>query len=372
MTFLEKITSSDFEARLSDLRGNRPEIETLGYMLGDRLKEWAHSCGVATEDQLKAVSPPVPPHELRSIVAAPSEAVFLWTGIVDAMNFMATYKSHSENVNPRILDFGCGCGRMTRFLGLDRDLSVYGCDINDQLVEWCSANLPDVTTVKNGSMPPIPFEDETFDLVYSLSIFTHLPEEAALAWLTELNRVLAEDGIAILTTHGYPAMDTIAESEIHQQMFRLTSEAARNMRDRLEQEGFQYLRYDADVITAANAGDDYGNSFTHEGYIRSKWSEAGFDVVEFTPGGMRGWQDLTVLRKRKDMKKPSSKSGAQSGAKAKGSAKTKQSKPVKTTPPSSPPSPELDSRSQLLAEGNDQANQSVGKSWWKRLLSSRT
>lgn len=369
MSFLKEITSPDFEAKLADLRGNRPEIETLGYMLGDRLLEWAHSCGVATEDELRAASPPVPPHELRSIVAAPSEAVFLWTGIVDAMNFMASYRNHSDVENPRILDFGCGCGRMTRFLGLDPDLSVYGSDINNQLVDWCQAELPDVTTVKNEAFPPIPFEDEAFDLVYSLSIFTHLPEEAALAWLSELERVLAKDGIAILTTHGYPAMDTIAESEVHQQMFRLTSEAVRNMRDGLEREGFQYLRYDTDVITAANAGDDYGNSFTHEGYIRSKWTEAGFDVVEFIPGGMRGWQDLTVLRKRGGTKKPRSKSSAQSGAKVKGSAKTEQSKPVKTTPPPSPPSPELDSRPQLPAEGNDQANQSGGKSWWKRLLS---
>ena len=39
-------------------------------------------------------------------------------------------------------------------------------------------------------MPPLPFPDRFFDFVYSISIFTHLPEAMQFAWLEDINRVL--------------------------------------------------------------------------------------------------------------------------------------------------------------------------------------
>lgn len=299
MTFIERITKQELLARYQTLRDMRPDIEATSYMLGvPGMMNWLHSVGVATDEGLRAVSPPVPPHKLRSIVAAPSESVFLWTGVVDADSFMSLYEAHAgANTKPRILDFGCGCGRMTRFFGLDETVSISGTDINPQLADWCAANLDNVSTRTNGVAPPLDYADNSFDLVYSLSIFTHLPERNALAWLQEIYRVLAPGGVAILSTHGYPALKTITGSEQHQAMFKLTSAESSKIADRLEAEGFRYLRYSDDVITMADAGDDYGNSFTHENYIRRAWSKAGFGVAQFIPGGMRGWQDVTVLKK---------------------------------------------------------------------------
>ena len=70
------------------------------------------------------------------------------------------------------------------------------------------------------------------------------------------------------------------------------------MRDDFEIRGFQYIRCDPETLAAAKAGDDYGHSFTHERYIREEWPKAsGMEVVEFTPGGVRGWQATVVLRK---------------------------------------------------------------------------
>jgi hypothetical protein len=71
------------------------------------------------------------------------------------------------------------------------------------------------------------------------------------------------------------------------------------MRDDFKIKRFQYIRYDPETLAAAEAGGDYGNSFTHERYIREEWPKAsGMEVVEFTPGGVRGWQDTVVLRKK--------------------------------------------------------------------------
>jgi SAM-dependent methyltransferase len=299
---LDALTAPAMHARLAQLREQDPNFETLYYILGpERILEWAHSVGVASDHKLRDLAPEVPPHALRSIVAAPSESVFLWSGLKDAQ-MLATYLDrHVPDRRGRtveVLDFGCGCGRTTRFLQ-DLPLTrVHGTDINQALVGWCQFHLPAVSTTLNGTEPSLAFGDRAFDFIYSLSIFTHLPEKVMQGWLVELARITADGGIVLLTTHGYPAIDTISNSPQHQQIFQLSGDGAAKLRSDFDRDGFVYHRYTPDVIDQANAGDDYGNSFTHEDYIRRHWHGDLFEVVEFVPGGMRGWQDLTILRRR--------------------------------------------------------------------------
>lgn len=261
--------------------------------------EWVHSVGVATDEVLRSIAPPLPPYHLRSIVAASSESVFLWTGIADTINFLGIFNRHSapRASRKRVLDFGYGCGRMTRFFGQAPDLEVFGTDINVPTIAWCQANLQSVTSAANGFLPPLDYADGFFDLVYSLSIFTHLPEEGSRAWLKDIARILAPGGVAILTTHGLPAVNIIAESERHHAMFRVSRAEAESLRDNLEVKGFQYMLCDPETLAVAEAGDDYGHSFTHERYVREVWPQSGLEVVEFIPGGVRGWQDIVVLKK---------------------------------------------------------------------------
>lgn len=276
--------------------------EVLFYMLEgeERFLEWAHSAGVARDEVLRQISPPAPPLKLRSIVAAPSEPVFLWTGAFDANLFHGFFRRYWRGTTPapRVLDFGCGCGRMTRFLGQHPSLAVMGSDINKTLVDWCKSNLEAVETFENGAMPPLDLADGSVDFLYSLSIFTHLSEAAMTAWLVEIARVLDTEGIAVVTTHGPAALDVIAASEQHQSMFQLTPDEAVAIKDSLPAIGYKYLRYDADVLAAADAGEDYGNSFADHGYIEREWAKSGVEVVAILPGGLRSWQDVIVLRKR--------------------------------------------------------------------------
>lgn len=298
MSFVSRISSPEFVARAQALMAERPDVEATCYMLGQEgFLIWAHSVGVTIDEELRALAPPLPPLELRSIVAAASEPVFLWTGIADAKTFIDLYERYvpSRPEKVRVFDFGCGCGRMTRFYGLDPTIETFGSDINGRHVTWCQENLAGVTSVKNEVTPPLPFADASFDMIYSFSIFTHLPESAGLAWAAEIARVLAPGGIAFLTTHGYPALDIIAESETHHRMFSLTREETLAIREGLPAKGYHYLRYTDAVIAAADAGSDYGNSFAHEDYIRREWPKTGLKVLDFLPGGMRGWQDVTVV-----------------------------------------------------------------------------
>ena len=84
----------------------------------------------------------------------------------------------------------------------DRLGAVHGTDYNRQSIEWCRASLPGLSFQTNEFMPPLAYDTNSFDAVYCFSVFTHLSEEAQLAWADELLRVLRPGGVLICSTHG--------------------------------------------------------------------------------------------------------------------------------------------------------------------------
>ncbi len=102
--------------------------------------------------------------------------------------------------NKRVLDFGCGAGRTIRHLhDMAATSEVWGCDIDPACIAWNTENLgPSISFAVNDHAPPLPFESEMFDLVYALSVFTHIDTHWA-SWLLELHRILAPGGILVAT-----------------------------------------------------------------------------------------------------------------------------------------------------------------------------
>jgi ubiquinone/menaquinone biosynthesis C-methylase UbiE len=93
-----------------------------------------------------------------------------------------------------MLDFGCGCGRVIRNWRSLQGVNIYGSDYNHELIAWCDENLSFAHFDSNDLAPPLSYESNKFDLIYALSVFTHLPEELQLTWLQELTRVLQPGG----------------------------------------------------------------------------------------------------------------------------------------------------------------------------------
>jgi SAM-dependent methyltransferase len=294
------VTGDRMRRRIDELVASDPNVRTLSYLLGPQgLLQWAHCVGVATDDALARCVAPLPPLELRSIVADSDVAPFLYAGFMDASIAARVYEEYGpqREDRPAVLDFGCGCGRVMRFFDPGA-WTIYGSEINPHHAEWCNANLPGIRTLKNGFEPPLALPDASIDYVYTFSVFSHLSREGGAAWLADLARVLKPGGIAMITTHGPGAAQIIAGSAPHQSMFRLTAAEAAAIGDRLPTEGVIYLPYDQDVLDVAHAGPSYGNTFIDPGYAKRAWANDDLAVTAHLPGGVRGWQDVYVLTRR--------------------------------------------------------------------------
>lgn len=106
-----------------------------------------------------------------------------------------------------VLDFGASSGRVLRMIAAARpDLRCLGCDPNADAIAWASANLPMGEFFTSPIAPPLELADESVDLVYAISVWSHFAEAPALAWLAEMHRVLTPGGALVLTSHGFDCL----------------------------------------------------------------------------------------------------------------------------------------------------------------------
>src|SRR5205085_7059308 len=71
-----------------------------------------------------------------------------------------------------------------------------------KLIRWCREHLPFGQFDVNGLEPPLPYAEHQFDVVYAVSVFTHLTEPLQHEWMAELRRVVKPSGLVLFTTRG--------------------------------------------------------------------------------------------------------------------------------------------------------------------------
>jgi len=153
---------------------------------------------------------PLPPASLRRRWAVGAEE-YLQGGRGDVATVLETLHEAgvSQESIARILDFGCAEGRMIRHLLDGSQRELWGVDINAERVTWCQQHLaPPIRFATTTTMPHLPFADGYFDLVYAISVFTHI-SELADAWFLELLRVLRTGGYLYLTIHDEHSIDVL-------------------------------------------------------------------------------------------------------------------------------------------------------------------
>jgi SAM-dependent methyltransferase len=148
---------------------------------------------------------PIPPAKLRYKVSENNSIHnFLIVGerSVDCIESALQALGESVDKPLTVLDFGCGCGRTLawltkRFPGM----KCSGTDTDQEAIAWCRANLPATFTVNRAS-PPLDATGSQFDLIYAISVFTHLDEPQQQAWLAEFARLLKPGGWLLLSVYG--------------------------------------------------------------------------------------------------------------------------------------------------------------------------
>jgi 2-polyprenyl-3-methyl-5-hydroxy-6-metoxy-1,4-benzoquinol methylase len=145
---------------------------------------------------------PLPPGKLRvRVVGTADPDAFMHSSAHTADIIQTALAGSGVELGGSVLDFGCGCGRIARrWAGLGLDL--HGCDADEPAVRWCRENLPFMEARVNALEPPSPYESEQFDVIYAISILTHLTERVAHAWMAEWARMLKPGGTLLFSVHG--------------------------------------------------------------------------------------------------------------------------------------------------------------------------
>ena len=220
---------------------------------------------------------PLPPPKLLFRVTGTTEATWFVEGgrLTEELIRAALVRAGAplESLEA-ILDFGCGCGRVLRRWH-SLDARICGTDLSNSAIKWCRAHLPFVEVDVNRLEPPLAYDDASFDLVYAISVLTHLPVKTQLAWRDELRRVLRPGGHLLLTVLGEAAFE------------QLTAE-----------ERLIYAQGGCVVRWAEAAGSNFCMTVHSPEFVRDCLADA-WEFVEHVPRGALGSpeQDLVVLRK---------------------------------------------------------------------------
>ncbi len=95
----------------------------------------------------------------------------------------------------RVLDIGCGTGRIIQMLR-ERGAEIVAFDISEEMLGIVNRKFPNIECVV-GDSDELPFEDESFDLVLGLFWIVHLGDLRAS--FDEVYRVLKKGGRFILS-----------------------------------------------------------------------------------------------------------------------------------------------------------------------------
>ena len=181
-----------------------------------------------------------------------------------------------------VLDWGCGCGRVTRnFYALPKT-RVFGIDVDEDNVGWCRDHLNFGNYRVAPLRPPTDLPSRSFDLIIGISVLSHLGEQNQREWLAELSRLAKPGAILLLSTLGKSAA---ARSYWMAENWH-----------RWQRSGFAVNANDSNVPSVTPEDDYYVTAFLTESYIRKNWSSV-FEILDFIPSYISNHQDLVVMRK---------------------------------------------------------------------------
>lgn len=204
---------------------------------------------------------------------------------------------------PRILDFGGGWGRISRFFLRDtKPECIFIAETREFAIECLRATGDRCHVIHNQPRPPILELTGLFDLVYAYSVFSHLSEEYLHAWINYLLGVLRPGGSLVFTTRGQSFIDHL--EHLHSKTNKpheILQEYVRRLREELplpEEIRRRYLNGEFQFYPIGGAGectaDFFGETFIPKRYIEQNF---GPFFVDFNDNVLYVDQSVVVLQK---------------------------------------------------------------------------
>lgn len=216
-------------------------------------------------------------------------------GYASALGMPLSYDSS------KLLDFGCGWGRYLRFFRKDISIdNLFGVDIDPNILEVCRSCGVAGQLSRIFPSGKLPYPDKFFDCSIAYSVFTHLPENIHLHWVSELARVAKPGCVFVLTLESKRFLNFIASidrdnppSGWHAGLSHFQDKLGDCFSD-FDNGNFVYLPTGGGDFRAA---DVYGDAVVPRAYIERKWSGF-FNVIDYIDDPERFWQAVLIVQRK--------------------------------------------------------------------------
>ncbi len=111
------------------------------------------------------------------------------------------------------LDAATGLGYGAKILNMFFE-NVYGIDISDEALNYAKANYKG-PIFKKGNVLNLPFDDNSFEAVFSIETLEHLHRQAHNVYIKELVRVAKSGGVIFISTPNKPVYSSMHIVEDH-------------------------------------------------------------------------------------------------------------------------------------------------------------
>jgi SAM-dependent methyltransferase len=283
------------EAKLKGPEANRSPNELLSD-ISDDLWLWLCTEGYRRSPSLRSLLPGIPDETVQVTYTGGTGDVVLRDGWAAYKLFKMLHERHVGSIADcrKILDFGCGWGRIIRFFLKDVTATkLWGADPMDEMISLCKQQNRWCNFEAIRTKPPSHFQENTFDLIYSFSVFSHLSEEMHKSWLPELRRILRPGGLLIATTRGREFIEQSAaprKSENIDSTLTVFPNTQQSLSD------FDSGRYCFSQIVHEGEWSYWGETAIPKAYVQSNWTEW-FTFLDYIDDRDRCSQNVIVMSK---------------------------------------------------------------------------